>query len=115
MFRKIALRLGMDGGLYIGICIGAITAAVLILSLLVLWSPEKTTIILVTGVLIFCSILLAGFVVYLQAIRRKSPDQLCTCRYRSSLYTFCRECALKEKNSGLGEGSDRQEKNRMGT
>jgi hypothetical protein len=110
MFRKIALRLGMDGGLYIGICIGAIAAAVLILGLLLLWSPATSTVILVTLVLILCSVLLAGFVVWLQKVRKQSPDPLCTCRYRSSLYTYCRECALKEKGTGSVGSPDLPEK-----
>ncbi|MCX6692758.1 MAG: hypothetical protein NTW33_12105 [Methanoregula sp.] len=110
MFKKISFRLGMEGGLYIGICLGALIAASLILGMLLLLSPDALTVVIVTVALILSSILLAGIVIYFQKIRKKSPDQLCTCRYRSSLYTYCRECALKEKSVGPSDRSDMPDK-----
>jgi hypothetical protein len=109
MFRKISFRLGMEGGLYLGICLGAIIPATLILCLLLLVSPDSITLIVVSIALILASALGAGIVVYAQKMRKKSPDQLCTCRYRSSLYTYCRECALKEKNTVTPDGADQPE------
>jgi hypothetical protein len=110
MFKKISFRLGMDGGLYIGICLGAFISATLILCLLLLLPPNTITLIIVTVALIISSILCAGIVIYSQKMREKSPDQLCTCRYRSSLYTYCRKCALKEKSTGSPDGADQPER-----
>ena len=110
MFKKISFRLGMEGGLYIGICLGALIAASLMLGMLLFLSPDIQVVIVVTLALILSSILLAGIVIYLQKNRKKSPDQLCTCRYRSSLYTYCRECALKEKSTGPSDRPDMPEK-----
>jgi hypothetical protein len=110
MFKKISFRLGMEGGLYIGICLGALTAATLILCLLLLLSPDTLTLIVVTVALLLSSILGAGIVIYAQKMREKSPDQLCTCRYRSSLYTYCRQCALREKSTGSSDRSDLPDK-----
>lgn len=106
MLKKISFRLGMEGGLYIGICLGAFTAAVLLLGVLLLLSPEARVVIIITVALILSSIVLAGLVLSSQKKREKSSDQFCTCRYRSSLYTYCRECALKEKSTLPSDRSD---------
>jgi len=106
MFKKISFRLGMEGGLYIGICLGAFAAAVLLLGVLLLLSPGAGAVIIVTVALIISSIVLAGLVIASQKRRRRSPDQCCTCRYRSSLYTSCRECALKETSAVPSDRSE---------
>jgi len=110
MFKKISYRLGMEGGLNIGICLGALTAAALILVLLLFISPGALTIIIVTVALILASLIAAGIVIYSQRKRKQSPDQLCTCRYRSSLYTYCRECALSKKSAGPSDSTEMPDK-----
>lgn len=96
MIRKISFRIGMEGGLYIGVCIGALLAAILISSLILLLSPGTGTVLIVLASLILASLIAAAIVIIAQKRREHAPDLLCTCRYRSSLYTLCRECALKE-------------------
>jgi hypothetical protein len=106
MLKHISYRLGMDGGLYIGISLGAVTAAFLILILVLIFPASTLLLLAVTAAIIVSGILLAGCVVWLQKARKKSTDILCTCRYRSSLYTFCRECALKETGSAPAAGTE---------
>lgn len=106
MIRKISFRLGMEGGLYIGICLGALLAAALISGLILLLSPGTDTVLIVLAALILASLAAAAIVISAQKKRENAPDQLCTCRYRSSLYTLCRECALKENGT---RPSDRSE------
>ena len=110
MFKKISLRLGMEGGLNIGFCLGALVVAILMLILLLFISQDAITIIIVTVALILASLIAAGIVIYLQRTRKKSTDQLCTCRYRNSLYTYCRQCALAEKNGAVSDSLDKQDK-----
>jgi len=106
MFKKISYRLGMEGGLLIGICLGIFIAAILILCMLLLLSPNATTVIVVTMALILASLLSSGIVICMQKKRKESQDQLCTCRYRSSLYTYCRDCALKEAGNDYSVKKD---------
>jgi hypothetical protein len=60
MFKKISFRLGMEGGLYLGICLGAMIPAILIVCLLLLISPDTTTLVIVSVALILASVLGAG-------------------------------------------------------
>jgi len=110
MCRKISFCLGMDGGLYLGICLGALLAAGLILSLVLLLSPGAYTVLIVLVSLILASLVAAAIVIAAQKNRKNAPDELCTCRYRSSLYTLCRECALKEKGTAPSDRSERAKK-----
>ncbi|WP_421908644.1 hypothetical protein [Methanolacinia petrolearia] len=110
MLKKISFRLGMEGGLLIGICLGVLTAAAFILCMLLLLSPNETAIIVVTVALILASILCSGIVIWMQDRRKKSQIELCTCRYRSSLYTYCRKCALKEIGNNPPEEMSSPEK-----
>lgn len=96
MFRKISFRIGMEGGLYIGICLGALLAAILVAGLLLLLSPTTGTVLIVLAALILASLIAAAIVIAAQKKRENAADQFCTCRYRSTLWTLCRECALKE-------------------
>ncbi|AGB02582.1 hypothetical protein [Methanoregula formicica] len=106
MLKHISYRLGMDGGLYIGISLGAVAAAVLILLLVLIFPASPSLVLAVTAAIIVSGILLAGCILWLQNVRKKSTDILCTCRYRSSLYTFCRECALKETCTAPAGGTE---------
>ncbi len=110
MLKHISYRLGMDGGLYIGISLGAITAAVVILISILIFPAGSSPLPAVTAAILVSGIVLAGCILWLRKVRKSSTDMLCTCRYRNSLYTFCRECALKETctepSGGAEEGKD---------
>ena len=109
MLQKISYRLGMEGGLYIGICLGGAVAAILISCTLFL-VPDVLTASIVSIALIISSVLGAVLVVILKRIRKDEGRQFCTCRYRSSLYTYCRECALNDKDQGDRSGPDNEKK-----
>ena len=100
MIRKISFRLGMEGGLYLGICLGALFAAVMTVSMILLLSPTEGTVLAIQAALILAALIAAAIVIILQNTRRNAQDEFCTCRYRSSLYVRCRECALKEPRAG---------------
>jgi len=109
MLKKISFRLGMDEGLYIGICLGAILAAALTLSLILLFSPRIMTVLIMTLAIIIASVLAAAIVLGLQSMRKRSPDLLCTCRFRKSIYTYCRDCACSEKDNGPSSHAEKPE------
>jgi hypothetical protein len=110
MLKKISFRLGMEGRLLIGICLGILTAAAFMLCILLLLSPDETVIIFVAVALILASLLCSAIVIWMQKRREKSRTELCTCRYRKSLYTYCRKCALKEIGNNPPEDMSSPEK-----
>lgn len=110
MIRKISFRIGMEGGLYVGICIGALLAAVLTAGLLLLLPPGTETVLIVLAALILASLIALAIVIAAQKRRDHAPDQFCTCRYRSFLYTVCRECALKETGTGPEDRPEPEQK-----
>lgn len=98
ILRKISIRLGMNLGLYIGTCIGVIVAGIIILLGYYLFSLTMIHLMGVTVSLILASVLVIGIIVLAQNHSFSRTDEVCTCRYRSSWYTYCRQCALYPKN-----------------
>ena len=97
--RKISIRLGMNGGLYLGICLGVIISGFVALALHLV-TIEKNYQIAVIAALIISAFLVSGLIIFIQNKNLSScSDHLCVCRYRSSLYTLCRKCPLYEKDS----------------
>ena len=106
MFKKISFRLGMEGNLLTGICLGILATGLIMVLLLLLVSPEAVIGIIVGTALIISAIIVATIIFILKKTRKGSEEAFCTCRYRQSIYTLCRECALKE----LKKGSQTEEK-----
>lgn len=105
MLKEISFRLGMSGSLYIGFCLGIMTSAIVMGCLLLLSSPGAVLGIIVAMALILAGILISIIIIYNQEKIRKTSEPLCTCRYRSSVNTLCRECALNEKSRGTTQDS----------
>ena len=101
MLKEISFRLGMNGALYLGICIGCMISGILFLTMVLLFDMETILLVSVTAGLVIAAIILIALIIYAQNRRRKAKEDLCTCRYRSSVYTVCRECAYKEKSEWL--------------
>ena len=97
MLKEISFRLGMNGALYLGICIGCMISGMLFLTMILLFDLETILLVSVTAGLVIAAIILIALIMYAQNRRRRAKEDLCTCRYRSSVYTVCRECAFKDK------------------
>lgn len=100
MFKKISFRLGMEGNLLTGICLGIIATGLIMVFLLVLASPDAVIGITVGAALVISAIVVAVIIFMSKKTRKSSVEDFCTCRYRQSIYTLCRECALKELKKG---------------
>ena len=109
MLKHISFRLGMSWSLYIGICLGIIASGIIMGCCLLITSPEAVFGIIVAMALILAGILVAILIIVVQEKHRKTPTQLCICRYRSSVYTQCRECALKYKYTELSSEPEQQD------
>jgi len=95
-FEKLSFRLGMHHGLYIGICIGVLLTAFIILIECSILKGGITHILATVLALIGAAFLVIGFIYMMENKEFRSSDLTCTCRYRSSLYTLCKHCALSE-------------------
>lgn len=100
LIKKISFRLGMEGDLLIGICLGTIATGLIMVVLLLLVSPKTVVGIIVGSSLIISAVVVAAIIFTAKGRRNGSEEAFCTCRYRRSLYTLCRECALKELDKG---------------
>ena len=101
MLKEISFRLGMNGVLYLGICIGCMISGMLFLTMILLFDLETILLVSVTAGLVIAAIILIALIMYAQNRRRRAKEDLCTCRYRSSVYTVCRECAFKDKSEWM--------------
>lgn len=93
-FKKFSIRLGMHHSLYLGICIGCIAAACLILGEYYLLSMERSQIIAAALALIGGSLLVMGIIFHSQRSLFSVSDQICSCRYRKGIHTLCVHCGF---------------------
>ncbi|MDD1725118.1 MAG: hypothetical protein LUQ07_08330 [Methanospirillum sp.] len=105
ILQKISIRLGMNQGLYIGICIGILITGLVILAGYYLLSLRIIHLIAASVALVIASILVIALIVVVQNRSFTRKDEACTCRYRRSLHTNCRQCALNPGNNN--QNSDR--------
>ena len=92
--KKVSIRLGMNYGLYIGICIGFMVAALIILSILLIFSLGLTHVVATSLALFIGSLVVIGIILHAQHNLVSVVDQVCICRYRSGIHTLCIQCAL---------------------
>jgi len=71
--------------------------------MVLLFDMETILLVSVTAGLVIAAIILIALIIYAQNRRRRAKEDLCTCRYRSSVYTVCRECAYKDKSEWIGK------------
>lgn len=96
MIRRISFRLGTAGGLYLGICLGVVITSVVMVGLELVLLPAALSMIAVSVAFIVAGIFVAFIITLMQEKRETSTERFCTCRFRKTLYTFCRECARSD-------------------
>ena len=95
--EDLSIRLGMQHGLYIGICIGVILTSLIILTQYFALNGGISHILAVALALTCAGILVIGIILMIENKEFCSSGFACTCRYRSSLEPYCSHCALASK------------------
>ncbi|MCA1917178.1 hypothetical protein [Methanospirillum hungatei] len=98
MLKEISFRLGMNGSLYLGIGIGCMISGMLFLVMLLFFDLETIVLISVPAGFIIAALFIIIITLIAQNRKRKAKENLCTCRYRSSVNTICRECAYLDRS-----------------
>lgn len=97
LLKILSIRLGMNYCLYTGICIGLMVSSILYVCGY-FFSLNPRNFLVASIALCIVSIIFIGMIFYFQRLSRDYSDQICTCRFRSNIRTFCTKCALSEEN-----------------